>query len=508
MSILVDKNTRLICQGITGKAGAFHSEQCQAYGTNLVGGITPGRGGTTTLGVPVFDTVLRGRRGDRGQRHHDLRAAAVRGRRDHGGGRRRHQGDRRDHRGHPGARHGPRRRLPEGASARRPADRPELPGDHHARASARSASCRAISTSRAASASSAGRGRSPTRASGSSRTWASARAPASASAATRSTARASSMRSTLFQADPETDGVLMMGEIGGNAEEQAAALQGVGQVHQAAGRVHRRSDRPAGQADGPRRRDHLGRLGQGLRQDRRARSRRHPGRQEPGRHGRHPPGRPQGMIEPMSTSRRDRSPIPIGPTPGRRSPAGRSTRTPGFASGRTRCSGPDGMPGIYGVVHFKNRAVGVLPVDDEGRVWLVGQHRYPLDAYSWEIPEGGCPESEITRRRRRAASCARRPGSRPGGSSWWPRRTCRIRSATSSAIVFRATELTQGPSEPEGAERIDGPAVRVGGSLADAQARRDHRFAERDRPVARGRAAAGGGLQSEASPPPCEPRSA
>jgi succinyl-CoA synthetase alpha subunit len=57
MSILVDKNTRLICQGITGKAGAFHSEQCQAYGTNLVGGTTPGRGGTTTLGVPVFDTV-------------------------------------------------------------------------------------------------------------------------------------------------------------------------------------------------------------------------------------------------------------------------------------------------------------------------------------------------------------------------------------------------------------------------------------------------------------------
>src|SRR5262245_65677561 len=56
MSILVDKKTRLICQGITGKAGAFHAEQCQAYGTNLVGGITPSRGGTTTLGVPVFDT--------------------------------------------------------------------------------------------------------------------------------------------------------------------------------------------------------------------------------------------------------------------------------------------------------------------------------------------------------------------------------------------------------------------------------------------------------------------
>ena len=56
MSILVDKNTRLICQGITGKAGAFHSEKCREYGTTLVGGVTPGKGGTTTLGVPVFDT--------------------------------------------------------------------------------------------------------------------------------------------------------------------------------------------------------------------------------------------------------------------------------------------------------------------------------------------------------------------------------------------------------------------------------------------------------------------
>jgi succinyl-CoA synthetase alpha subunit len=56
MSILVDKNTRLICQGITGKSGAFHSEQCKAYGTNLVGGVTPGRGGETAVGVPVFDS--------------------------------------------------------------------------------------------------------------------------------------------------------------------------------------------------------------------------------------------------------------------------------------------------------------------------------------------------------------------------------------------------------------------------------------------------------------------
>ena len=55
---------------------------------------------------------------------------------------------------------------------------------------------------------------------------------------------------------------------------------------------------------------------------------------------------------------------------------------------------PDGQPGIYGVVEFKNRAVGVLPVEDDGAVWLVGQYRYPLQAYSWEIPEGGSAAGE------------------------------------------------------------------------------------------------------------------
>lgn len=57
MAILVDKKTKLICQGITGSAGQFHSEQCKEYGTQLVGGVTPGKGGTKILGVPVFDTV-------------------------------------------------------------------------------------------------------------------------------------------------------------------------------------------------------------------------------------------------------------------------------------------------------------------------------------------------------------------------------------------------------------------------------------------------------------------
>lgn len=57
MSILINKNTKVICQGLTGSQGSFHSEQCKAYGTQMVGGVTPGKGGTTHLGIPVFNTV-------------------------------------------------------------------------------------------------------------------------------------------------------------------------------------------------------------------------------------------------------------------------------------------------------------------------------------------------------------------------------------------------------------------------------------------------------------------
>ncbi|MEN9825074.1 succinate--CoA ligase subunit alpha [bacterium] len=62
MAILVGKDTRLICQGITGSAGLFHSEKCAEYGTNLVGGVTPGKGGTKVLDRPIFNTVYEARK--------------------------------------------------------------------------------------------------------------------------------------------------------------------------------------------------------------------------------------------------------------------------------------------------------------------------------------------------------------------------------------------------------------------------------------------------------------
>ena len=54
---------------------------------------------------------------------------------------------------------------------------------------------------------------------------------------------------------------------------------------------------------------------------------------------------------------------------------------------------PAGNPGIYGVVHFKNIAVAVIPLDENNNTWIVGQYRYTLSSYEWEVPEGGCPEN-------------------------------------------------------------------------------------------------------------------
>ncbi len=115
---------------------------------------------------------------------------------------------------------------------------------------------------------------------------------------------------------------------------------------------------------------------------------------------------------------------------------------------------PDGLPGIYGVVHFKNRAVGVIPVDHDGRIWMVGQHRYPLEAYSWEIPEGGSPDTETPE-----ATALRELREETGLTAGQIElvATSHLSNAVSDELgyVFRATELTQGPDEPEGCERIE-----------------------------------------------------
>jgi 8-oxo-dGTP pyrophosphatase MutT (NUDIX family) len=115
---------------------------------------------------------------------------------------------------------------------------------------------------------------------------------------------------------------------------------------------------------------------------------------------------------------------------------------------------PDGQPGIYGVVHFKNRAVGVLPIDESGRVWMVGQYRYTLGCYSWEIPEGGCPEDE------EPAEAARRELREETGLEAGQLELIASSHLSNSVsdelgIIYRATDLIEGPNQPEGTERIE-----------------------------------------------------
>jgi 8-oxo-dGTP pyrophosphatase MutT (NUDIX family) len=114
---------------------------------------------------------------------------------------------------------------------------------------------------------------------------------------------------------------------------------------------------------------------------------------------------------------------------------------------------PDGQPGIYGVVSFKNKAIGVLPVEDDGSIWLVGQYRYPLDAYSWEIPEGGGPEGEepeATARR----ELREETGLIAGRLELINRSHLSNSVCDEEAFLFRATDLARGASDPEGTEQL------------------------------------------------------
>lgn len=119
-----------------------------------------------------------------------------------------------------------------------------------------------------------------------------------------------------------------------------------------------------------------------------------------------------------------------------------------------RVINPNGGKGIYGVVMFRNRAVGVVPVDDEDHTWLVGQYRYPLDTYEWEIPEGGCPEGE------ELVDCAKRELLEETGlvaERYELIAEVQLSNSTSDelAYLFTAHGLSQSEANPEETEKLE-----------------------------------------------------
>lgn len=114
---------------------------------------------------------------------------------------------------------------------------------------------------------------------------------------------------------------------------------------------------------------------------------------------------------------------------------------------------PAGGKGIYGQVNFKNLAIGIVPLDAEGYTYLVGQHRFPIDQYSWEIPEGGCPVDEDM------LDCAKRELLEETGISagkW----TLISKIHTSNSVcnetgfVYLAEDLSLGEASPEETEEL------------------------------------------------------
>lgn len=114
---------------------------------------------------------------------------------------------------------------------------------------------------------------------------------------------------------------------------------------------------------------------------------------------------------------------------------------------------PAGNEGIYGVVHLKNYAIGILPLDKDFNTYLVGQYRFPLNSYSWEIPEGGCPEGTDV-----LATAKRELKEEVGliADKWTPLLTMHVSNCVTDEIahVFIAQDLTEGIAEPEETEEL------------------------------------------------------
>jgi 8-oxo-dGTP pyrophosphatase MutT (NUDIX family) len=114
---------------------------------------------------------------------------------------------------------------------------------------------------------------------------------------------------------------------------------------------------------------------------------------------------------------------------------------------------PSGGKGIYGKVHFKNLAIGIIPLDEHLNTWLVGQYRFPLDAYSWEIPEGGgsLTDDPLESAKRELAE---ETGLR--ASNWQEIQRMHLSNSVSDerSIIYIATGLTSGESAPEETEQL------------------------------------------------------
>lgn len=115
---------------------------------------------------------------------------------------------------------------------------------------------------------------------------------------------------------------------------------------------------------------------------------------------------------------------------------------------------PKGTDGIYGVVHFKNTAIGIVPIDDEGNTWLVKQSRYALNQYTWEIPEGGCPEGE------EPLNAAKRELEEEVGlqaHQWEQLMTMHLSNSVTDefCVVFVARDLFAGKQQLESTEDIE-----------------------------------------------------